>query len=74
MSPLKSNETSAKKLMLQPRKEKLIKEMVIIEKKYTECLKNIEQKGNMKMTLNAQDQQQLVKRLRGNKLYYKFLS
>lgn len=74
MSPLKSNETSAKKLMLQPRKEKLIKEMVIIEKKYTECLKSIEQKGNMKMTLNAQDQQQLVKRLRGNKLYYKFLS
>lgn len=60
--------------MLQPRKEKLIKEMVIIEKKYTECLKSIEQKGNMKMTLNAQDQQQLVKRLRGNKLYYKFLS
>jgi hypothetical protein len=28
----------------------------------------------MKMSLNAQDQQQLVKRLRGNKLYYKFLS
>jgi hypothetical protein len=59
--------------MLRRRTSKLEKEMCIIKHSYHDSLQKISNREQLKYSLNRQDRQELINRIKGSKVYYQFL-